>query len=47
MTVAENKSLALRFLSRQNKESDIVDEHCRIFLSGDMPCSGWMTKREK
>ncbi|UVC15397.1 nuclear transport factor 2 family protein [Mesorhizobium onobrychidis] len=44
MTEAENKALVLRYFSG---EREFVDEDCRFFLSGDMPCSGWMTKREK
>ncbi|MER8748028.1 nuclear transport factor 2 family protein [Mesorhizobium sp. M1050] len=44
MSEAENKALALRYFSG---EKELVDDDCRFFLSGDMPCSGWMTKEEK
>ncbi|RWC51557.1 nuclear transport factor 2 family protein [Mesorhizobium sp.] len=44
MTEAENKALVLRYFGG---EKEFIDEDCRFFLSGDMPCSGWMTKKEK
>ncbi|RWF86825.1 nuclear transport factor 2 family protein [Mesorhizobium sp.] len=44
MTEIENKALALRYF---DGEWELVDKECRCFLSGDMPCSGWMKAHEK
>ncbi|MCA1494920.1 nuclear transport factor 2 family protein [Ensifer sp. NBAIM29] len=44
MTEEENKALVLKYYSGEREH---VADDCRFFLSGDMPCSGWMSKTEK